>query len=114
MEDGEKEEPRARGPLARVLLDPSSTLKPEKQRDHCQDADRLATADAILTTSPPLSLRPKMAGNDGEEKHQSRLKLRFASVCVFDSVLPHLATLAAGRGLKRAHVPIVWRVQRGP
>ena len=64
MEDGEKKE--LRGPLARVLLDPSSTLKPEKQRDHCQDADRLATADAILTTSPP----PLLTAKNGRQRRR--------------------------------------------
>ena len=83
---------RWREELRRVFLDPSSTQKqkPENQRDHCQDADSLATAGAILTTllsSPLLSLRPKMAGN-GSERHQSRFKLRSVSDFVYVRVLP--------------------------
>ena len=86
---------RWREELRRVFLDPSSTQKqkPENQRDHCQDADSLATAGAILTTSLPppplLSLRPKMAGN-GSERHQSRFKLRSVSNFVYVRV-PHIA-----------------------
>ena len=55
---------RWREELRRVFLDPSSTQKqkPENQRDHCQDADSLATAGAILTTLLPSPLLSSPCG----------------------------------------------------
>ena len=63
---------RWREELRRVFLDPSSTQKqkPENQRDHCQDADSLATAGAILTTLLPLPPSPLLAAKNGRQRQR--------------------------------------------
>ena len=64
---------RWREELRRVFLDPSSTQKqkPENQRDHCQDADSLATAGAILTTLYiALLSSPLLAAKNGRQRQR--------------------------------------------